>query len=69
MNISTHTYKETKKEREREGNCLPSTANKWRKKKTTTAKEKNERESDDHAHAHTHIKKWHSRRSERKIDG
>lgn len=68
MNISRHTYKETQKEREREGNCLPSTANKEReKKKMTTTEKKGERKRRSCTRTHTHIKKWHSRRSERKM--
>ncbi len=71
--LNTYVQRDTEKERERQGNCLPSAANKERKEKMTTTakKEKRERESDDHAHTHTQTRastssKWHSRRSEKK---
>ncbi len=53
-----NTYVQRDRE-EREGNCLPSTANKERRKRkmTTTAKKRErERRSCTRTHTHTHIK-------------
>jgi hypothetical protein len=73
INISTHTYKETQKKREKATVCLARPTNKEEKKDDNNSKKKRERERErerrscTHTHTHTHIKKWHSRRSERKM--
>lgn len=53
MNISTHTYKETQKKRDKAIVCLARPTNR-EKKDDNNSKKKRERESDDHAHTHTH---------------
>lgn len=65
MNISTHTYKETQRGKEKATECLarPTKWEKKKKKRWQQQPKKNEErerekkhESDDHAHAHAHIK-------------
>jgi hypothetical protein len=56
--LNTYVQRD-KEEKKRQGNCLPSTANKKRKKKMTTTAQKKERERATimHTHTHTHTSK------------